>query len=193
MADHAERICPHLHIPLQSGSQTVLERMRHPGSIKHILRCEERLRKANKHTALTTDVIVGFPGETDEDFQATCQLLQRVGFSKVHVFRYSPRPGTPAATFPDQVSPEIQQRRAAELARLALDLRRRYCTSLLGRTLQVLVEAPARGSAGMLEGTADRYVTVEMPEAPDRLHQLVAAVPVALVDDRLRATQVNRC
>jgi threonylcarbamoyladenosine tRNA methylthiotransferase MtaB len=128
----------------------------------------DRVRRALDRPALTTDVIVGFPGETDEDFSATCRAVESAGFSKLHVFRFSPRRGTPAAELPDQVPEPTKRRRAAELSALGERLRQEYCKSLLARPLQVLVETPVETRLGHLRGTAARYVPVEFP-GDDRL------------------------
>ena len=172
MADHPERICPHLHIPLQSGSDEVLRRMRRRGPVQKLIeRCRE-VCEALDRPALTTNVIVGFPGESEEDFAATCRAVEEAGFSKLHVFRFSPRQGTPAADLPDRVPGAVQQRRAAELAALGERLRQRYFESLLGRTLQVLVEASADDRPRMLRGTSDRYAPVEFPGGEELIGQL---------------------
>jgi threonylcarbamoyladenosine tRNA methylthiotransferase MtaB len=143
LAEHAERVCPHLHVSMQSGSDAVLRRMRRRWPAERFLARLREVRSALDQPALTTDVIVGFPGETEEDFRATCRAVETAGFSKLHVFRYSPRQGTAAAAMPDPVPGEIQQRRAAQLAELGDRLRRAYFESLAGRRLQVLVEGPA--------------------------------------------------
>ena len=172
MADHPERVCPHLHIPLQSGSDRVLGRMRRRWPVQRLIeRCRE-VCEALDRPALTSDVIVGFPGESEEDFAATCRAVEEAGFSKLHVFRFSPRQGTPAAELPDRVPGFVQQRRAAALAALGERLRQRYFESLLGRTLQVLVEAPAADRPGTLRGTSDRYAPVELPGGEELIGRL---------------------
>jgi threonylcarbamoyladenosine tRNA methylthiotransferase MtaB len=187
MADHPDRVCPHLHVPLQSGSDAVLGRMRRQYTSGQFLeRCGE-IRRSLDQPALTTDAIVGFPGETEADFEATCRVVEEGGFSKLHVFRFSAREGTPAATMPDQVPGPVKQRRAAALAALGRRLHQRYCESLVGRRLEVLVEGPARGSPGMVVGTADRYVHVEIPAGPDRLHRLLRVTAQATAGGRIRA------
>jgi len=190
MAEHRERVCPHLHIPLQSGSEGVLARMRRRGGIGAVVERCERARRALDDPALTTDVIVGFPGETEAEFQATCRVVEELGFSKLHVFKFSAREGTPAAAMADQVSFPVKQRRAAELAKIGRRLRARYCRSLLVRRLQVLVESPLEDGRGMLLGTCERYVPVELPDRPGRLHELVEVVATEALGERLRAGDV---
>jgi threonylcarbamoyladenosine tRNA methylthiotransferase MtaB len=122
-------------------------------------RCQ-LLRQMLDQPALTTDVIVGFPGETEEDFQATLRVAAECGFSKIHIFPFSPRHGTPAATMPQQVSGEVKQQRCRRLAALAEELRAAYFRSLVGRQLEVLVESPSPVHDGWWVGTSCRYAPV---------------------------------
>jgi threonylcarbamoyladenosine tRNA methylthiotransferase MtaB len=115
-------------------------------------------------------VIVGFPGETRAQFAATMAVVERVGFSKLHVFRFSQRPGTPAATMPDQVPDAERKARARELIALGAELRRRFHEDHVGRPLQVLVEAAGDGLA---EGTSDNYVKVRFPGGAELVDRLV--------------------
>ena len=183
MADHPDRICPHLHVCLQSGSDRILRRMkRRWGQQRFLDRC--RLAQQILHKpALTTDVIVGFPGETEEDFQQTCQVAQQLGFSKIHIFPFSPRRGTPAANLPDPVPDLVRAQRARRLAQLAVDLRRRYFASLLGESLRVLVEAPLVGDPARVVGTACRYAPVVLSAERSRPGTVVTVTPTQLADD----------
>jgi len=187
MADHPDRICPHLHVSMQSGSDAVLRRMgRRWASGRFAERCHA-IRESLDHPALTTDVIVGFPGESEADFEATCRLVEEVAFSKLHVFRFSPREGTPAAAMPDQVPGKVKQRRAGELAAIGRRLRKRFLESLADRRLQVLVETAVAERPGMLLGTSARYAPVELPGSEDCLGQLVCVTAGPVVDGRVRA------
>ena len=116
MAAYPEKVCPHLHVSLQSGSDAVLRRMRRRWCSKRIIDRCRLVQESLDRPALTTDVIVGFPGETDADFADTCRVVREIGFSKIHHFPFSPRRGTPAAEMPDQVPPAVK---AARLERLA--------------------------------------------------------------------------
>jgi threonylcarbamoyladenosine tRNA methylthiotransferase MtaB len=163
MADHPEKIAPHLHISMQSGSDAVLRRMRRRwGSRRFVDRCrlvQERLDRPG----ITTDIIVGFPGETDTDFLETVDAARAVGFSKIHIFPFSPRRGTPAATMPNQVPKQVQQARCQELADVEAELRDAYYRTLIGRRLQVLVETKSEErEASRWLGTSCRYATVEL-------------------------------
>jgi len=188
MADRPDRVCPHLHISMQSGSDAVLKRMRRRWPARRFIRRCHKVRQSLDHPALTSDVIVGFPGETEEDFSATCQAVEEVGFSKLHVFRYSRRQGTPAADMPEQVPEPIKQCRAVELTELGLRLREDYFRSLTGRQLQVLVEASVPNHPELLLGTSGRYAPVELPGGKELLGRLVRVTAGAMVEGRIRAT-----
>lgn len=157
MAEHSERICPHLHVCLQSGSDSILRRMkRRWGAKRFVDRCRlvrERLHKA----ALTTDIIVGFPGETEDDFAASCRIAREVGFSKIHAFPFSGRKGTPAIDFSEQISKQEKSDRVARLTEVEAELRREYFESLVGEELQLMVESTRDGQQ---LGTTCRYAPV---------------------------------
>lgn len=136
----SRRVCPHLHLCLQSGSDRILQVMkRRYRAASFAERCR-RLREVLDQPAFTTDIIVGFPGETDADFEATCRLVEEVGFSKIHVFSYSPRRGTPAAELRDTVPAALVNDRRRRLQELEVRLADSYFRSLIGRRLDVLVE-----------------------------------------------------
>jgi threonylcarbamoyladenosine tRNA methylthiotransferase MtaB len=172
MAEHPDKVAPHLHISMQSGSNSVLRRMRRRwGAQRFVDRC--RLVQARlDRPAITTDVIVGFPGETDDDFQATIDAARTVGFSKIHIFPFSPRRGTPAADMAGQVPRHVQQQRSRELAAVEIELRDAYYRRLIGSRLRVLVEtkslaerrlqATTARRATNWTGTSCRYATVEI-------------------------------
>ena len=132
-------------------------------------------------------MIVGFPGETEADFEATCRVVEEVGFARIHVFRFSRREGTLAASMLDPVPHAVQRRRASQLAEIGRRLGHRYSQSLIGRRLQVLVESALAGDPGMLAGTADRYVQVEMSGGEKNLDQLVDVVAHREIGTRVRA------
>jgi threonylcarbamoyladenosine tRNA methylthiotransferase MtaB len=171
MADYPGKVAPHFHISMQSGSDAVLRRMRRRwGAQRFIDRCrlvKDRLDRP----AITTDIIVGFPGETDADFQATIDVARAVGFSKIHIFPFSPRRGTPAAKMSEQVPRHIQQQRSRELQAVEAELRDAYYRELIGHQLRVLVEVRHEERGARSEnpenepwlGTSCRYATVELP------------------------------
>ncbi|QEG34470.1 tRNA (N(6)-L-threonylcarbamoyladenosine(37)-C(2))-methylthiotransferase MtaB [Bythopirellula goksoeyrii] len=160
MAENPDKICPHLHISMQSGSDSVLRRMRRRwGSRRFIDRCQ-LLKERLDQPAITTDIIVGFPGETDQEFAETCETARQVGFSKIHIFPFSARRGTPAADMPEQLPKSTKQERLQELARVEDELRDRYYSMLQGKQLRVLVESPLDDRLGFSVGTSCRYAPV---------------------------------
>ncbi len=185
MAAHPQRVCPHLHVSMQSGSDRVLRRMRRRWCGRRFVDRCLLAREALDQPAFTTDVIVGFPGETDADFADTCRVAEEVGFSKIHIFPFSPRRGTPAADMPDQVPPEVKRRRHDELAMLDEQLRERYFSSLRGRPLRVLVESPLRDRPGRMLGTACRAATVELAGEIAQRGQFAWVKAGNLVDGRI--------
>jgi threonylcarbamoyladenosine tRNA methylthiotransferase MtaB len=171
MADHPDMVCPHLHVSMQSGSDSVLRRMRRRwGSRRFIDRCN-LLRERLDRPAVTTDVIVGFPGETDAEFAETIDVCRQAGFSKIHIFPFSARRNTPAFTLPEQLSKQLKQERVHALAAVEAELRDEYFATLRGVRLRVLVESQVPERAGAspprsdapLVGTSCRYATVELP------------------------------
>ncbi|MDR1797010.1 MAG: tRNA (N6-isopentenyl adenosine(37)-C2)-methylthiotransferase MiaB [Clostridiales Family XIII bacterium] len=147
-----ERLCPAIHLPVQAGSSRVLERMNRRYTKEGYLSLLAKLRGANPGIVVTTDFIVGFPGETEEDFEETLDVIERARFDAAFTFLYSPRKGTPAASFEDQVDEGVKHARfdrmVARLNEISLEKNR----ALVGRTEEVLVEGPARTGAGMLAG-----------------------------------------
>jgi tRNA-2-methylthio-N6-dimethylallyladenosine synthase len=159
MAD-CDAVCEHAHLPLQSGSTRVLKAMRRTYSRERYLRLVDDLRAGIPDLALTTDIIVGFPGETERDFEETLEVVEEVGYDSAFTFVYSPRQGTEAATSPDQVSDEVKKERIEGLVevvqRVALERNRER----VGRTEEVLVEGPSRTDSSLLRGRTRRNTTV---------------------------------
>jgi threonylcarbamoyladenosine tRNA methylthiotransferase MtaB len=164
------KVCRHLHVPLQAGDDEVLERMHRPYRIAEFLDRVEGAKAEVPGLGLSTDVIVGFPGETREQFAATLAVTERVGFSKLHVFRYSQRPGTPAAGMAGQVPDPERKARARELIALGAELRRRFHQAHVGERLEVLVEGAGDGLA---DGTSDNYIKVRFPGGPELADRLL--------------------
>ncbi|MFO0863824.1 MAG: tRNA (N(6)-L-threonylcarbamoyladenosine(37)-C(2))-methylthiotransferase MtaB [Gemmataceae bacterium] len=182
----SRRVVPHLHLCLQSGSDHVLERMkRRYRSAGFVERCR-RIRASLDHPAFTTDIIIGFPGETETDFQATMDVARAVGFAKTHLFSYSPREGTPAATFGHAVSPQVMEERRQRLVALERELADQYRRSLLGREVTVLVEGDDPQRPGRVTGTTCRYVQASLRGyAPALLRKLVPIRIEAVEGDML--------
>ncbi len=186
MQEHEGKVCPHLHLCLQSGSDRILRRMkRRWGAKMFVDRCG-MVADALDKPALTTDVIVGFPGETEADFEESCQVASQVGFSKIHVFPFSPRRGTPAAEMPDHVPKPVKSQRGQRLSELEAELRRNYYERLAGTRLQVLVEGADPQSPGKLVGTSCRYAPVEFSSAGQRQGSLVDVTAGAVRGERIQ-------
>lgn len=156
------KVCRHLHIPLQSGDDGVLARMNRPYSSDDYRRLIERVRGRVPGIGVTTDVIVGFPGEDDAAFANTCAMIEDTDFSRLHVFRYSPRDRTKAASMPDQVPDPVKKLRAEKLIELGTLAVARFAESQVGRVLEVLVESESAPPKCM-RGFADNYVEVRLP------------------------------
>ena len=189
LAEYGEKVCPHMHISMQSGSDNVLRRMRRRwGSRRFIDRCR-LVQEQLENPAITTDVIVGFPGETDQEFSETLAACQQVGFSKIHIFPFSARRGTPAAEMSGQLPKKIKRQRQQALSQLEVQLRDRYFHSLLGSRLQVLVESSHPDRVNVQVGTSCRYAPVEIKTpSPLPVGELVDLVARDLVDGHILAT-----
>jgi threonylcarbamoyladenosine tRNA methylthiotransferase MtaB len=153
------KVCPHIHLALQAGSAATLRRMRRRYTPEMFLRAAKRWREIRPDGGLTTDVIVGFPGETAEDFEESMNMARQARFSAIHVFPYSPRAGTVAASLPHHVAPAEQKRRVDALLQLARKLSVEYAAQFLEQTLPVLVEAKANGT---IEGMTPHYVKARL-------------------------------
>ena len=168
------RMMPHVHLPLQSGSTRILTAMRRGYTAESFLETVRRFRDALDRPAFTTDVITGFPGETEEDFAATLRTADEAGFLHMHVFPYSRRPGTPAARMKPQIPPPTAKARAQRLQQHGAILSERFLNTLIGATERVLVE---EASNGLCTGHSERYFPVTF-SGPESL--LRAVVPVDL-------------
>jgi tRNA-2-methylthio-N6-dimethylallyladenosine synthase len=155
-----DAVCEHAHLPLQSGSTTILKAMRRTYSRERYVRLAEEMRAAIPDLALTTDLIVGFPGETDEDFHQTVTAVEEVGYDGAFTFVFSPRRGTEAATMPDQVSEEVKRERIEHLVEVVQRVAESRNRERIGRVEEVLVEGPSRTDASVLRGRTRRNTTV---------------------------------
>jgi tRNA-2-methylthio-N6-dimethylallyladenosine synthase len=170
------QLMPFLHLPVQSGSDRVLAAMNRRHTVADYRRVIGRLRAVRPDLALSTDLIVGFPGETDEDFHATLDLVGEISFAQAFSFKYSPRPGTPAAAMPHQIPEAVKGERLAELQRLLVAQQHRFNYGFIGRTLPVLLEKPGR-HLGQLIGRSPYLQSVHL-EAGD--HGIGEIVPVTI-------------
>ena len=168
-----ENLCPQFHLSLQSGSDSVLRRMHRKYDSARYLQSVELLHRYFPGCAVTTDLIVGFPGETEAEFEASLALIRRCALSKVHIFPYSRREGTPAAKMPDQVPKAVKEARASRAAAVAAELEDAFHTSLIGTEQAVLFEQPENG---FYAGHAPNYAKVYT--APGELHNAVRRVRI---------------
>ena len=175
---HAElpALMPFLHLPVQSGSDRILDAMNRRHTAADYRRLVERIRRARPDIALSSDFIVGFPGETEADFVATLDLAKEVGFASTFFFKYSSRPGTPGANLADQVPEEMKSERLARLQDLVEAQRRAFNAALVGRTIDVLFEKPGR-YAGQIAGKSPYLQPVQV-DGPEALIGEVAAVEI---------------
>ncbi len=186
MQQYPEKVCPHLHVCVQSGSDRILRAMKRRWTRKHIIdRCQ--LVKESLHLpAFSTDLIVGFPGETEEDFEDSLDICRQIGFSKIHMFPFSPRRTTPAAEMDNQIPGDVKSERGARVRQLEQELKKDYYQQLVGENLQVLVEkvneAPHEGIA---IGTSCRYGQVELPMDEVGDNDLVEARVTAVRNGRM--------
>ncbi|MDZ7392743.1 MAG: radical SAM protein, partial [candidate division KSB1 bacterium] len=172
--------CRHFHIPLQSGSDAILESMRRPYTAEDFLVCVEELHRHFPEASIGTDVIVGYPGETEEDFARTVSILTRAPVTYLHVFRYSRRPETLAAHLHDNVSPQVKEQRSTVLRALSSQRRMAFARQFLGQTLPVLFERHADGWA---MGLSDNYLRVRVPAEGAWLKNTVAPVRIEALED----------
>jgi len=166
-----DSVCEQVHLPLQSGSSRILKAMRRTYTRERYVALAERLRQAVPDLALGTDVIVGFPGETEDDFRQTLEVVEEVGHDSAFTFVYSPRAGTDAAAMPDQVPHEVKIERMERLVELTQRIARERNQTRVGRFEQVLVEGPSRTDPSLLRGRTRRNTTVNFagPAAPGEL------------------------
>lgn len=160
-----EQICPHVHLPVQSGSDSVLEAMRREYSSSEYIDLVNRLRAAIPELSITTDILVGFPGETEKDYEDTRDLMERVRFDSAFTFRYSPRAGTYAfKKMTDDVSEEDKGRRLSEVIDLQEKISREINRGLIGREVDVLVEGRSKRRSGQLFGKTANFKTAVFPD-----------------------------
>jgi threonylcarbamoyladenosine tRNA methylthiotransferase MtaB len=155
-----ERLCRHFHLALQSGSETVLQRMRRSYSLDQYQRTINLIKEKIPEVAITTDIMVGFPGESDAEFEQSYSFCQQAGFANIHVFPFSPRPETAAATMPGQIKDKVKQERNQRMLELSQSSRRRFCEQFLGQTMPVLWEQETSPGNGMYSGLTSNYIRV---------------------------------
>jgi len=168
---NSKKVVNHLHIPIQSGSDTVLKRMRRKYTMEFFADRLVKLKKALPNLAVTSDVIVGFPGETEEEFMDTYNFIKEHKFSELHVFPYSKRTGTPAARMDNQVDEEIKNERVHRLIELSNQLAKEYALQFEGEVLEVIPEEQLEN--GLFEGYTDNYLKVQFEATEEMVGQIV--------------------
>ncbi|WP_434511365.1 tRNA (N(6)-L-threonylcarbamoyladenosine(37)-C(2))-methylthiotransferase MtaB [Desulfitobacterium sp. AusDCA] len=158
-------VCPHLHIPLQSGSDAILARMKRPYTLQEYKGLIEEFNRKLPGIAITTDIIVGFPGETEADFQNTLEFVRSCHFAGAHVFPYSKRKGTPAATYPDQLTKKVKEERVRKLMKLVRQSHDDYVKKYIGQKVEVLIERVS--DDGTVSGHTANYIQVQFPPRKD--------------------------
>ena len=175
-----ERLCPHFHLCLQSGSDSVLRRMRRGYSVGDYEEMVALIRANVPDVAITTDVMLGFPGETEAEFEESLDFCRRMEFTRIHVFSYSRRCGTEAAQLPNQVSDRVKKERSQRMLRLAEKSAGNFCQRFLGRTMPVLFE---QRSNGVWSGLTGNYIKVYTRSGEDLANRLLPAELVELYKD----------
>ncbi|MBQ7917119.1 MAG: tRNA (N(6)-L-threonylcarbamoyladenosine(37)-C(2))-methylthiotransferase MtaB [Firmicutes bacterium] len=183
----ADKLCPHYHLSMQSGCERTLRSMNRHYTPQEYLAAVELLRSKWPAVAITTDMIVGFPGETDEDFEESLAFLGKVGFSQVHVFKYSKRAGTVAARRPSQVSEQVKNERSERAIAYALELSEKFARQFVGSQRQVLLERPC---AGGWEGYTDHYIRTVVKVSDQDALQANQIVQVQLQDCLQQAGEI---
>ncbi|MBI2852342.1 MAG: tRNA (N(6)-L-threonylcarbamoyladenosine(37)-C(2))-methylthiotransferase MtaB [Chloroflexi bacterium] len=184
------RLCPHFHLSLQSGSDTVLERMKRGYSTADYQRTLSMIRGLVPDAAITTDVIVGFPGETKGEFAESYDFCMDQGFARIHVFPFSPRPGTHASRMPLQPSPQEKRHRSRKMLGLARNSAENFRRQFLGRTMPVLWETK---SDGVWTGLTGNYIRVFAKSDRDMANRVLTARLVELTRDGVRAELMTKC
>ena len=184
------RLCPHFHVPLQSGSDAILRRMRRRYAAAEFLESVGRIRDAAPDVSITADAIVGFPGETDDDFRATLRVCQEAELASVHVFPYSIRPGTSAAHYGEQVNPAVKSARAAELGETARELSLEHRRRFIGQTRETLWERATRHEDARpptWSGLTDNYIRTRASSWLNLENRITDATLTAVDGDGIRS------
>ena len=186
-----ERLCRHFHLALQSGSETVLQRMKRSYSLDQYQRTMNLTKETIPEAAITTDIMVGFPGESDEEFEQSHSFCQQAGFANIHVFPFSPRPETTAARMPKQIKDKVKQERNQRMLELSRDFRRRFCEQFLGQTMPVLWEKETGPGSGTYSGLTSNYIRVFAHSEKPLSNEITTVRLVELHNPGIRGQIVN--
>ena len=177
------KLCHHFHLSLQSGCDETLKRMNRKYTCAEYENIVNGLRKNFADAAITTDIMVGFPGETEDEFLKTSEFVQRISFADAHIFQYSQRKGTPAAKRPDQVAPEIKEKRSKIIAEITQKSRDEFRNQFIGCELEVLFEQPYHKDNEYFEGKTSNYLTVIVPTSENLSGQIRNVTLLEMKDD----------
>jgi len=180
------KLVNHLHLPVQSGSDRILSRMKRGYTVLEYRQKIRKLREIRPHLSISSDFIVGFPGETEEDFQATLQLIEDIRFDHSFSFLYSPRPGTPAATFPDDVSWPVKKQRLSQLQERLITIERAISAAMVGSVQRILVDRPSRKDPHQLSGRTENNRVVNLVGDVSLLGQFVEVQITQALPNSLR-------
>ncbi|NLK21549.1 MAG: tRNA (N(6)-L-threonylcarbamoyladenosine(37)-C(2))-methylthiotransferase MtaB [Epulopiscium sp.] len=180
------KICPHFHLSLQSGSDTILKKMNRKYDTKKYKDAVNLLKEKIEGIALTTDIIVGFPGEGEEEFKESFDFVKEIGFSQIHVFKYSPRKGTPAARIKEQVDSKFKEERSHRMIQLGEQLQKKFLTQQIGKTLEVLFENPMENSLNVYGGHSKNYLKVAATSQDDIENKILKVEITELDGDILK-------
>jgi threonylcarbamoyladenosine tRNA methylthiotransferase MtaB len=174
------RLCCHFHLALQSGSDAVLGRMRRHYSVEDYKQAVSLIRKSVPDVAITTDIMVGFPGESAEEFEESYHFCEEIDFADIHVFSYSSRPGTLAAGMSEQVGDRLKKERSLRMLELAQRSVRKFCQKFLGQTMMVLWENEVTPGSGVYSGLSHNYIRVFTQSSEPLTNQFRPVRPVRL-------------
>ena len=179
------KICRHFHLSLQSGCNETLKRMNRKYTTEEYKSAVEKLREVFDDVAITTDLIVGFPGETEEEFQKTVDFIKEISFSAMHVFKYSPRKGTPASKYKNQVKPQVKEARSKLIISIAKKNEEKFKKSFIGCRRSVLYEHPIKDKDYAFEGLTDNYIRVVSESQEDLKGKIIETTLLELRKDYL--------
>ncbi len=185
------KLVSHLHLPVQSGSDQILSSMKRRYTAQDYLILVEQLRAKRPQLSLSSDFIVGYPGETDDDFADTMALIEKVGFDQSYSFVYSPRPGTPASELKDDVPPEVKQRRLGDLQQRIKAMSMQYSAAMVGSKQRVLVDRVAKKGGGLLSGRCDNNRVVNFSAPAEVLGNFVDVLITESLPNSLRGRLAN--
>ena len=184
------KLCPHFHISLQSGCEKTLKRMNRKYTPEDYRNIAKALREHLSDVTLTTDIMVGFPGETQEDFMESYRFCEEMNFLWAHVFKYSPRKGTPAARYPDQVDAAVKEQRSRQMISLAEKQREKIFSQFLGQEMPILLEQPIKDSQNDMEGLTANYIPVAVEVENRNSGEIIDIRLMSIEGERMRGSVV---